>query len=242
MQDEKRFYVYVHRRKTDGRIFYVGVGANQRVYSHSSRNPHWHNAVRKYGKKSEIVKRFDNKCCALTYEKLLISIIGIDNLTNISHGGDSGNSGIKRSDESNARVSDSLKRHYENPDNRRKCSERLMGRVFSDDSKQKISKSTSLTWSDPIVREKRIQAMVEARQTLEWKERSSLNNSGSNNPLFDSNIYTFQNLDTQEIFIGFRFDFYTKFNLSRSNVASVIKGSRKTVSRWKLLEGINAHT
>lgn len=50
------FYVYVHMRKTDDSVFYVGKGCRYRSTSKESRNPHWHNIVNKHGFIAEIVE------------------------------------------------------------------------------------------------------------------------------------------------------------------------------------------
>lgn len=52
----------------------------------------------------------------------------------------------------------------------------------------------------------------------------------------DKTIYTFKNINTEELFIGIRFDFYTKYNLIRSNVDHIIKGRRKSHRGWILVQ------
>lgn len=45
---------------------------------------------------------------------------------------------------------------------------------------------------------------------------------GENNPRFDKNIYKFKNIKINEIFTGTRYQFYTKYNLNRGDIASLI--------------------
>lgn len=45
MQDEKRFYVYVHKLKETGEIFYVGKGSRFRLISRHGRPKAWHTIV-----------------------------------------------------------------------------------------------------------------------------------------------------------------------------------------------------
>lgn len=52
---ENRFYVYLHRRKTDGTIFYVGKGTAKRVTTSEGRNDYWNNIALKHGVISEIL-------------------------------------------------------------------------------------------------------------------------------------------------------------------------------------------
>lgn len=51
------FYVYIHRRKSDGKIFYVGKGRvkNRRAYQKGvHRSDYWHKVVAKHGRTVEI--------------------------------------------------------------------------------------------------------------------------------------------------------------------------------------------
>lgn len=45
----KNYFVYTHARATDGSIFYVGKGKDNRATTRKSRNPHWRNIVAKNG-------------------------------------------------------------------------------------------------------------------------------------------------------------------------------------------------
>lgn len=85
---DRCYYVYVHRRATDGSIFYVGKGKGKRAESKWGRSSHWHNVVNKNGYICEIIKRFDSEACAFSFEKMLISIHGRNNLVNKTDGGE----------------------------------------------------------------------------------------------------------------------------------------------------------
>ena len=49
------FYVYCHRKKTDGKCFYVGKGIGYRYKNHHNRNNYWKNIVNKHGFTWEIL-------------------------------------------------------------------------------------------------------------------------------------------------------------------------------------------
>jgi hypothetical protein len=51
---------------------------------------------------------------------------------------------------------------------------------------------------------------------------------------FDDTIYTFRNIKTEEKFVGNRYDFYNKYNLSKSKVCLLLQGKRKTHKQWVL--------
>lgn len=68
------------------------------------------------------------------------------------------------------------------------------------------------------------------------KELLSKSFSGKCNPAFDKTIYKFINKNTNEKFIGYRFDLVKKYNLNNSgNLSLMIKGERKSCDGWMLL-------
>lgn len=92
-----KYCVYIHKRKTDGKIFYVGKGSLKRSRSSSGRSSYWHNVVNKYGFVSSIVQSNIKESEAFELEIFLISEIGRSNLCNLTDGGE-GCSGRKMSD------------------------------------------------------------------------------------------------------------------------------------------------
>jgi len=52
---DNRFYVYIHRRLTDNKVFYVGKGNKNRAYSKCGRNKYWLRTYSKHGRSVEIV-------------------------------------------------------------------------------------------------------------------------------------------------------------------------------------------
>ena len=84
--------VYIHKRKKDGQVFYVGMGSIKRPYSSSNRNSMWNKYVEKYGKPEvKIVRGYLTKDEALILERKLIAkyglkIYGKGNLVNLNYG------------------------------------------------------------------------------------------------------------------------------------------------------------
>ena len=111
--DSPRFYVYVHKRADDGRIFYVGKGSgNRRWKDKHGRNIHWHRIVKKHGFIAEIVHADLSEETAFELERDMISQYGTINkktgeLCNMSEGGE-GPSGVFPSEETKQKIIKSL--------------------------------------------------------------------------------------------------------------------------------------
>lgn len=85
------YYVYKHTRLKDGSTFYIGKGKGERFSSEDSRNGYWNRIVRNdKGFKAEIIKEGLSNEEACELEIKLIKDIGLSNLTNITEGGEGG--------------------------------------------------------------------------------------------------------------------------------------------------------
>lgn len=82
------YYVYVHRRESDNKIFYVGKGKNKRAFEKSYRNPKWSNIANAHGFKVEFVVSHMDELDALQLEQDMIAWFGKENLANITDGGE----------------------------------------------------------------------------------------------------------------------------------------------------------
>lgn len=58
MSDTNEFYVYLHRRASDNKVFYVGKGKGKRAWAKRGRNDRWNKTYNKHGLIVEIA--FDN--------------------------------------------------------------------------------------------------------------------------------------------------------------------------------------
>lgn len=95
------FYVYLHRRASDGKVFYVGKGRNRRALSKSRRSQYWQNIVNKHGYTIEYVQTGMQEWWAFEMEIQLIEFYGRENLVNLTDGGE-GASGF--SDETKEKI------------------------------------------------------------------------------------------------------------------------------------------
>src|ERR1035437_8505575 len=111
---QSNYYVYLHIRKSDGIIFYVGMGINYRAWQKgkTERNDHWHKTVLKHGYTITLVYENLTKEDALSKEIELIKSyrnISGDKLVNMTEGGEGGMQGHKHTLESRAKMSLSQK-------------------------------------------------------------------------------------------------------------------------------------
>lgn len=127
---ERLFYVYAHRRRSDGEIFYIGKGTRHRAMESASRCAHWHNIVKKYGGFDvEVVGVFDSEQEAFDHERFAIFCLRAfgARLANKTSGGD-GVSGLRHTEESKALMSSRQKGKRLSDETRRKMSESRRGK------------------------------------------------------------------------------------------------------------------
>ncbi len=101
----KDFYVYLHRRLTDGKVFYVGKGRRSRSTRQSTRSKHWLNIVNKHGFYVEFYATGLQEWYAFELEIQLIAYYGRENLCNYTDGGE-GCSGRMVSEEQKQKLRD----------------------------------------------------------------------------------------------------------------------------------------
>jgi hypothetical protein len=91
-EDSNIFYVYLHRKKDNDKIFYVGKGKGSRHRCTSGRNQHWKNTGKKHGWYSTIVQESLSEEDSLELEEFIIVTLGLENLCNKNYfnGGRSG--------------------------------------------------------------------------------------------------------------------------------------------------------
>lgn len=84
------FYVYLHIRKSDNLIMYIGKGKSSRAWDRTGRNLLWVKTARKHGFYVRIYKDNMNEVCSLVLESILIKN-ALDQghpITNMTSGGD----------------------------------------------------------------------------------------------------------------------------------------------------------
>ena len=131
----------------------------------------------------------------------------------------------------------------------------MQGRPCSEESKQKISsankgkksrlgkqhskeskiKMRNAKLGKPLDRE-HIENMRKASKGVPkpWISEHNKNRTGEKNPNYDYKIYNFIH-KSGEIFSGTRHNFYTTYNLDKTNVSAVIRGVAKSVKGWSIV-------
>lgn len=102
------YFVYVHRKKSNDKVFYVGKGKGNRYKSVSGRNNYWRNTANKHGWYYDIVYNNLLEEEALELEEFMIQEIGLDNLCNRNYY-NGGQSGYTHSEESKLKMKSSMK-------------------------------------------------------------------------------------------------------------------------------------
>lgn len=129
------FYVYAHRRKTDGKIFYIGKGCGKRAWKKSTRSDWWKRIEAKHGRTVEILWRGENEAEAFAKEAEIVAAIGLENLCNLRDGGDGG---YRPTQEVRERMRRAKLGRKVSPETREKHRLASLGRRHSEETKAKL--------------------------------------------------------------------------------------------------------
>ena len=192
------FYVYIHKRQSDGIVFYVGKGRGRRAHYLHERNDHWQKTFKKHGCSVEIVRGGLCEQKAFEVEKELIAKHDSEKLCNKTVGGE-GTSGYKFTEDQKKRLSESHKGHVVTEETRIKMSEAKKGRK-----------------NPPHVRKLHSERMKGnalgsmRKITPELIEKLRNANKGEKSRIADKNVYSFKHLDGR-FFQGTRYELKEKY-------------------------------
>ena len=205
------FYVYVHRKKTTGEVFYVGKGKGNRAWSKKGRNDHWNRVAKKYGFTVEIHTNDIQEWYAFELERELIAYYGrvqdgTGTLVNYTDGGE-GPSGLDC-----AKTDKNIYNFYNF-----KTGETFTGLRIAFKKHHKIdpaplfhkqSERVDINISGWILYDKEIPKEVRVGY------------AGKLAPNWDQTIYNFINMKTGETYKGTKIDFREKTGLETGNMFS----------------------
>lgn len=245
---ENIFYVYLHRRKTDNKVFYVGKGKNGRAIDRTNRSQWWKSVADKHGLGIEIV--FDNLSEEDAFQCEKDTILEFryfgHPLVNLTNGGE-GMSGHKQTAETiQKRVTKNTgKKRTE--DQRKRISESKKSKKFSPSHCLAISNAQANRKDDPEVVAKRARSNTGKKRTPEQcanlkaaaikraiEYNLSESSKGLNNPSADRNIYRFLNTINNEEFVGTRVDFSKHSGIPTCSLNRIFgkKPHSKTCHGW----------
>lgn len=232
------FYVYTHRRETDGSIFYVGKGRLRRAWQTHSRNDEWNKVRASDGLEISVVCKDMSEVCALTLERIGISHVGLQNLTNQRAGGYGSNCGWSPSEEARKKIGDFHRGKKKKPEAVAKTSAANRGLKRSPELRMKYSIAAKNRVRRPHSPETRAKisashmGMKPSPETL-LKMKTVPRPCGKDSPTYDHTIRCFVHQDGST-FSGTRAEFIIEYGLSDTCVSSVIKGRQKTVKGWRI--------
>ena len=135
--------LYLHTRKDDGSVFYVGIGKKRRPYESRPYNPHWSRVAEKHGVNVRIVYNNLTWQEACNLEIKLIKYyrdLNGSNLTNIADGGE-GAKWVKRSPELIAKVANFNRGKHLSEEHKQKIREWNKGKIVRPETLLKMSAS-----------------------------------------------------------------------------------------------------
>lgn len=160
------FFVYLHRRASNGKVFYVGKGTRYRHKSKWNRSQHWHNIVKKHGYTIEIVQGGMQEWWAFELEKDLILKYKDHGLCNRTDGGE-GASGVVPSEETKQKrrilfqseswrknLSNKAKERFANPEFKAAHAKRQVEIANRPEVKTKLRNAALRQFSDSQARDK----------------------------------------------------------------------------------------
>ncbi len=211
------FYVYLHRKESDNKPFYIGKGKGRRAWVKSGRNERWIRTAAKHGLNVEILFDGLTEEEALTVEVdciLELRSFGYD-LCNMTEGGE-GTSG-----------------HVVSSDTRLKISKAHKGRIKDEKWRENMSKSQKGRKLPAHKIEHLRQINLGKKQSEETiaKRIATLKKVGTCN---DQYVYVFYS--DSDVFVGTRKEFSEYTGLERIRFRTLFEKQRSRVScGWSLL-------
>lgn len=177
LDTERKYYVYIWYIVDTFEIFYVGKGTGNRYKTRKRENYYFAQMEKTHKCDSMILLNNLTEEEAFNYEKILISICrdSYPRLTNVLDGGEQppNAKGMKRSQSTKKKMSDAMKRFYENhPEMREKSSRRLKELLMSDEGKE-FRRKSNLAKDNDEFRKSQSEKCKKANRTKEYLEKHS---------------------------------------------------------------------
>lgn len=208
-------YVYIHRRKTDGLVFYVGKGSGPyRLCQKTGRSRYWKSVAEKHGWTYERIAEGLSDQEALHLECATIAemrSLGMP-LTNMTNGGE-GTRGYVQTEDHKKKISIAKigRGHTE------ETKAKMRGRVVSEETRAKLSVLCS-----------------GFSHTEEARAKISAAQMGEKHHLYDATVWLFQHPE-HGIVKFTQHAMAAHYALNRSQLCAIIKGRAKSCGGWKFM-------
>jgi len=226
------FYVYIHRKKSNNEIFYVGKGKDRRAYRKDHRNIYWNKVVNKHGYEIEIYKDNLTEKEAFELEIKLINELkekGLQ-LTNMTDGGE-GWSWTYHNEK------DRLEKALLHPtfDNKKYSFINEDGRTF-----EGYSLEFQIKYN---LKARTLRSLISGKNKSYFGWRLSTTTQygyqyGENHASYNRYIFKFMNIETKQIEESTQQKFKIKYNIPNSAITSLCNGTFKTSKGWICLNPI----
>lgn len=222
------YYVYLHRRATDNKVFYVGKGKGKRAHVKTRRNKYWNNTVSKHGIIIQIVydglseqEAFDLEIDTIKEMKYHFE----STLCNLTDGGE-GISGYKPTDEVKLKHSVALKGKSKSPTHVLNAAAARVNRKHSEDTKSKISAAKKGVPQPQSQRLKCSLSMLGRDVSPETRNKIAKS-------LTKTEVFRLVSITGQE-FVGTRQEIILNTELNKQNVSKLVLGKRNVIKGWSV--------
>jgi hypothetical protein len=211
-------YVYAHKRKDTGEVFYVGIASDKKSHQRAKdkrlRSEFWKSYTKRHPYAIEITH--DNiiweEACAI--EQYLIAFygrrdLGKGPLLNLTDGGD-GAPGVTVKEHSRKLISDKLKGKVFSEETKLKISQRKKGHTFTDEAKEKIANT---------LRGRKLPK--EHRESI-----SKGHKRGVDSKFFSGFIEVFKDGESLGVYAGTG-ELMRRFGMNKSKVVACLNGRRE---------------
>jgi hypothetical protein len=221
----KDFYVYVHRRASDGKVFYVGKGRKRRAWVKGRRTRHWQQVVQKHGLRVQIAVSGLSEACAFSIERMVIAKYGRSNLVNLTDGGE-GTSGNVVTEEAREHLRRVNVGKFVSDETRKKISEANKGRLISEEHRSAVGRANALRPPS----EKQRMAVAEANSLREISDETR---EKIGMALRDQTPRTLVHEEHGEL-TATMFYFRSAYGLDCSNLRRLLNGKSHSCKGWRL--------
>lgn len=225
------FYVYIHRKKSNNEIFYVGKGKGKRAYETYGRNRYWTFTYKKYGRIVEILKDnlSENEAFNLEMETIREYKNQNINLCNMTDGGE-GKTGHKPSKETILKLSKAHSgKNNHNFNNTIYNFINENGTLENCTQFDLCSKYNTNRSGINMLCNKKITTFKNWR-LLDTQKYGR--NKGKDNYNYNHNIYTFYHKETNKTVSLTQQEFSKMFNIVYAGVSAICRGKRKSTFGW----------